>query len=214
MLVDEIAPFIAHSASRAYAYGQAIFGPTAMMVLSLAFGIACYAILVGTFYTLLSRRVLYHLDLRDHLGGEIRGWKKASKIASFVLSYTLVFPLITFLWFVALSVLLYVLSRTLSLASVFMLSLSVVASIRVCAYYKEEIAVDVAKLLPLALLGVLLVDPTYFNESMVRFRLLELFRSLPQFIPYLGIAIGIEWLLRILLACKRAVLGHKETNTR
>lgn len=196
--------------SDAYAQGEGIIGTTGMTALTLAVGIALYAILVGTFYTKLSKKVLHEVNIRDHLGNLEGPFQVVAEIVSFVLHYTLVFPLISFLWFVVLSVLLYLLSGTLTLDNVFLLAVSVVAAIRISAYYNEDIAVDVAKLLPLALLGVLLVDPTHFTADTVQIRLEQLFAAIPQFLPFLGLVIGMEWTLRILLLLKRAFIPKKK----
>ncbi len=187
-------------------YGQlhSSIGPVGSTVLILSIGIALYAIVVGTFYLRLSKKVLYKFEMSDKgKKSFLYGYMEA---IGFVLRYALLFPLISFLWFTMLSVLLYLLSRTISLDSAFLLAVSVVAATRICAYYDENVSVDLAKLLPLALLGVLLVDQTQFTQEIVGNRVEELAANIPRFAPFLGIAIVLEWTLRILLAVKRMII--------
>ncbi len=196
-----------------YSQGQAYLGETGMNVLVLAFGIAFYTALVGTFYNKLSKKVLYDVNFYDRYGKQKTTFRKLLNVLSFVVNYTVIFPLITFFWFIFLSALLYLLSRTLSVETVLLIALSVVAAIRMCAYYREEIAVDLAKMLPLALLAVVLVEPTSFTPALINTRLAELLISVASVAPFLGLIIGLEWTLRILLAIKRVFLPAKNNNS-
>ncbi len=205
----EFAPYVGTLTSvfaRAYAQGQAALGETAMAALVLAMGIALYAILVGSFYKKISKKVLHRVKLHDAFGKPTGIWGLLSEVVLFVLHYTVVFPAITFMWFAMLAVLLYLLSETLALDMVFLLSVSVVAAIRITAYYDEDISVDVAKILPLGLLGVMLVNPTQFTPALVDSRVAELTAAIPDFLPFLVLVVGLEWALRILLLFKRALI--------
>ncbi|MDP2718188.1 MAG: hypothetical protein Q8P02_05565, partial [Candidatus Micrarchaeota archaeon] len=142
MALDGIVLTISSLASRAYAQGQELVGPTAMSALALALGIALYAILVGTFYQKISKKVLHRVKLHDAFGKPTGILGFLAEIVLFVVHYTVVFPAITFLWFAMLAVLLFLLSDSLTLASVFLVSVAVVGAIRITAYYDENIAVD------------------------------------------------------------------------
>ncbi|MBI4406540.1 hypothetical protein HY571_01365 [Candidatus Micrarchaeota archaeon] len=210
---ETLAQQAAMLASGPYSQGQSYLGETGMNVLILAFGIAFYTALVGTFYNKLSKKVLYDVNFYDKYGKQKSTLKKFLNLLSFVINYAVVFPLITFSWFILLSAFLYLLSRTLSVETVLLIALSVVAAIRICAYYREEIAVDLAKTLPLALLGVVLVEPTAFTSNLVNTRLAELLVSVASVVPFLGLIVGLEWTLRILLAIKRVFVPKKNNNS-
>ena len=76
--------------------------------------------------------------------------------------------------------------------------MGVVASIRIAAYYKEDLAKDLAKMLPLALLGIFLLDMTAFSFS----ESVAIFGNVPAMIPtlfyYWVFVIALEFILRIL----------------
>ena len=54
--------------------------------------------------------------------------------------------------------LLYLLSRNQPVEIVMLVAMGVVGAIRTCSYYKEALATDIAKILPFALLGIMLID--------------------------------------------------------
>ncbi len=187
---------IAVLASSAFASGEALFGRFGATVALLSVGIAVYAAIVGTFYTFLSRRVLYETkpENRKGISGLIHRFGGAVAV---VLKYTFLFPAITFVWFAFISTFLFLLSRTVALETVFVLSISLVAAVRALAYYKQEIAVDLAKLLPLVMLGVLIVDPTLFSRELVESRVLQLAGALPEFAAFVVFVVVLEWFLRV-----------------
>ncbi|MFH0973480.1 MAG: hypothetical protein V1817_01685 [Candidatus Micrarchaeota archaeon] len=193
MIEAQFAGFV----SAVFASGEALALKYGATVLFLTLGVAFYAAVFGTLYTYLSRRVLY--EIKPEARGGISGFvSRFGNIVGVILQYTLLFPAITFLWFVLLSASLFILSRTAELETVFMLSISVVAAVRILAYYKEAIAVDLAKLLPLALLAVLIVEPGLFSVELVKSRLLELVAALPQFAAVIVFVVVLEWALRLL----------------
>ena len=65
------------------------------------------------------------------------------------------------------------------------------------AYYNEDLSKDLAKLMPFVLLGVFLVDPSYFSWSDIMSKI----NSLPEFfamgIQFILLIMIIEWILRI-----------------
>jgi hypothetical protein len=195
----------AAAASAAFSNAEGLIGSFGATVAILTLGIALYAAVFGTFYNYLSRRVLYSPSAKgEGLGGLIHSY---GSVAAALLTYTVMFPAITFLWFVFLSASLFLLSRTLSLDTVFVIAISVAAAIRVVAYYREEIAVDLAKMLPLALLGVALVDPTLFTAEIVSARVTQLAAALPDFALFIAFVIALEWLLRISYSIARLTAG-------
>jgi hypothetical protein len=120
-------------------------------LLILAVGIALYTLLVFAFYQNISKRNAFEFARRPGWGGRLLA----------VLQTGLVFPLMSFLYFAVLALSLFVLAKSETTSLIFALAMSVVVSVRVTAFLSESASVDLAKMLPLALLGVLLVDPSY-----------------------------------------------------
>lgn len=140
-----------------------------------AVGIAFYTMLVfGFFCNNVSRRDAFRLFK------ERKGW--GGRTLRFIESAFL-FPGMSFLFFGVLAASLFLLAKpTQSTGLILILSMSVVVGVRVTAFASESAALDLAKLLPLSLLGVLLVDPTYASLANTWAR----FKDLPGLLPVLG----------------------------
>lgn len=111
-----------------------------------------YSIFVFHFYKYLARKNIF--EVRE--GG-------FSKFILYIFKYIFLFPVIALFWVIFLSVLLMLLSKNNTLSGILLLSTTVVAAIRLTAYYNESLSQDLAKMLPFALLGVFLVDASFFS---------------------------------------------------
>jgi len=68
------------------------------------------------------------------------------------------FPITAFCWFLIISALLGLLAEVLVIENVFLISMATLATIRITAYYNERLSREIAKTIPLALLGVYLLN--------------------------------------------------------
>ena len=137
-----------------------------------AVGIALYIGFVFAFYQGISKRTASEGERRPGftgwLGRLARAW--------------LVFPLLCFAYFSVLVASLFLLAKSQETQQIFLVAMSVVVGVRVVVYVSEGAATDLAKLLPLGLLGVLIVDPTTIQWSQVWAR----FVAVPSELPLLG----------------------------
>jgi hypothetical protein len=92
-------------------------------------------------------------------------------------------------------------------------SFAIVLAIRITSYYSEDLSKDVAKMLPFALLGVFLVDPSYFDFDTT----LENLNTLPRYANTIALFIFfnvfVEWTLRIVRKIKKAILPSRKIMT-
>jgi len=155
-------------------------------------GMVIYSIFIFKFYKFISRKNIFMLNVGEH-----REHPTLGRLV-YLLEYILLFPIVAFVWFFVISSILTLVSETLTITNIFMLSLAVTVTIRVTSYYNEELSRDVAKLLPLAMLAILLLNISAFSFSAP----LELFTQITmQFktlIYYFGLLVGIEFILRII----------------
>ncbi len=160
-------------------------------------GIVIYSIFIFKFYRFIASRDIFKLNLRQYsesfmgfLGNILSG-------IFYVIEYLLLFPLFAFLWSSFLAVVLMALSRA-EVGTTLMISIALVAAIRVTAYYNEELSKDLAKMIPFALLGVFLIDMSYFSFEIfiVKIKTIPLLGQ--QLLYYLGFVIVVELILRIL----------------
>ncbi len=163
-----------------------------------ATGILLYAVVVNFFYQIISRRVMFGEAKGDgapRVKGPLHGFL-----------YLILFPLFSFGFFLVLSVSLIFLGgeeQTLSLT--FTLAMAVVLAVRVSAYFSEATSHDVAKMLPLGLLGVILVraEVADFADSVRRLGTITDHADLVML--YFAIVVVVEYLLRTIYLTVKVV---------
>jgi hypothetical protein len=168
--------------------------PLALFVI----GMAIYAIFIFKFYQFLARRDIVRLGL-DRYSKGFTGFLRKMVSAIFYVVKNLVFvPAVVFFWFAVLALLLLFLAKNHTADTILMTSISLVAAVRITAYYNEDLSRDLAKMVPFALLGVFLVDVSYFSVA----HSLEIAKQAPllwkQLLYYLLFVILLEFVLRIL----------------
>ncbi len=163
----------------------------------LIIAIAAYSIIIWHYYRFIARRDCFTLST-----------KKYPKVVGF-LKYFFIFPFVAFLFFMGFSLLLLFLTRTYEISAVLSTSFAITIAIRITAYYNEDLSKDVAKMLPFALLGIFLVDPSYFRFEDI----IDRIYSLPEFITlaiqYILFVIFVEWILRIFLTIYYAIFPNR-----
>lgn len=200
---------IAEFLGSAYSQLQAQVGVTNANVAVMALSIAVYAAVIGLFYKTLSRRNIIDIDWSRVGTGFV---SQVVERVKFALEYIIVFPLATFVWFILLSIALFFMSQTGAIADMMFIAISLVAATRVCAYYDEEIAGDIAKLIPLAILGAFIAGSTMFSAEIIEDRIAEILMLLESALPYLWMLMVLEVVLRLLFLVKRAIWPEKKAH--
>lgn len=168
--------------------------------------LAVYAAFVWHFYKSVSKRDIITLKLdNDH------SWK--SSIA-YVLKYLFTVPVMTFMWFSGLSGILFLLSKSQATDNILLISMALVAAARMTAYYKEGIAEEISKILPLGVLAIFIVDPTYFSVSLTLKHFYEMSALLQLLINYLFFAVVLELVLRIIFLSKMAIVDYRNSRAK
>ncbi len=156
-----------------------------------AAGILGYALVVNVFYQIISRRIMFGA-VRRH--GEMRVKGPMGGFA-----YLLVFPFISFAFFLLLSLsLLFLGGENQDPAVTFTLAMAVVLAVRVAAYFSEPTSHDVAKMLPLGLLGVILVRAEFINVLDSIERMTSIVEHVGLVAVYFGVVVVVEYVLRII----------------
>jgi len=167
-------------------------------IIYLVISIAVYSIIIWHFYRFIAKRDCFKLS---------KG--KYPKLIGF-LKYFFLFPFVAFVFFLGFSLLLLFLTRGLEVVQVLSTSFAIVMAIRITAYYSEDLSKDVAKMLPFALLGVFLVDPSYFNFDVTMSNINSLPQEANTIAMFLFFIIIIEWILRVALTIRYAIIPKKE----
>lgn len=175
--------------------------PSAIVpILYLVISIAIYSIIIWHFYRFVARRDSFKLTTKKH-----------PKVVGF-LKYFFMYPLVAFLFFAGFSLMLLFITRTLEITEVLTTSFAIIAAIRIAAYYNEDLSKDVAKMLPFALLGITLIEPSYFIFGDV----IDKIYSLPEFftvcIEFILLIVLMEWILRTVLTIKTELQNVNKKN--
>jgi len=166
-----------------------MIGPSQLEVLVFTIGMLFYALFVWSFYKKLSKRDLFKLDMKK-------------SIFLSLLKHVIIFPFYVAFWFVILSIFLFIMAKDVSVRNVALISIALMSTVRITSYLKEDLSQDLAKLIPLALLAIFLINPNFFSWDLLVMRL-EAMPSLGfELLQFLVFAIGLEWILRILYSVK------------
>ncbi|MHB1260842.1 MAG: hypothetical protein ACYC2H_03915 [Thermoplasmatota archaeon] len=154
-------------------------------------GIALYTLAVAVLYVPLGTRMMFARRF-----GERRVATRARRFA-----YVLLFPLMSFLFFLVIAASMLFMSDVsdglLGPREVLTISMGVVLAIRVCAYFSETAAVDLAKTMPLSMLAVALVSNGFsdLRESLQNLRALD--DDLTLLALYFLVVVVVEFTLRV-----------------
>jgi hypothetical protein len=162
--------------------------------------IAIYSIAVYHFYRYIARRDCFKPSKRKH------------STAIGFLKYFFLYPFVAIVFFIGFSIIFIAITKgeTYEIVDIFSISFAVILAIRICAYYTEDLSKDVAKMLPFAILGIFLVDATYFQINVVFDRISTLPEYLNSIVQFLILIILVEWILRVALFIRYKIKPKKE----
>lgn len=132
-------------------------------------GMVVYSIFIFKMYRFIATRDIFsdtgkYQSFEDRLIYKEREGTFFAHVFNFI-KYVLLFPIVVFVFFLFFLLLLAFMSKNLSIGEILLVSMAVVGSIRITAYYNEDLSKDIAKMLPFALLGLYLIDISYFSFS-------------------------------------------------
>lgn len=162
-------------------------------------GIGVYAVFIFHFYRFLAARDMFKLDLS---GSEASGHpflRGVLRVLTYVAKYIVIFPIFAFFWFAVLTLILAFLSKDRAFSQVLLVALATVSAIRVAAYYHEDLSRDLSKILPFAVLGIFIIDASYFSlqDSLAVLRGANNHRELIFY--YFAFLVVLEFALRLVM---------------
>ena len=171
--------------------------------------IVFYGIIIWKFYDSLAQRDLFREELEEgkSFGARLRNFFRRTHV---LLDYLVVFPIVSIFWFAVLSLFIILLAKTRPVESILTISVAIIFATRVAAYYSEDLARDLAKLIPLGLLGVFIADSAYFSIELAFQRILSLQSHLVLVAEAIVLIVLLEWVLRVLYKIKVLLLGSSE----
>ena len=165
-------------------------------------GIVIYSTFVFKFYRFSAKRDLIDADFTQYSEGFTGFMKRLIDGLLLIVQNILFAPFLISFWVLILAVILTLLSGGDDLYWNVLVATSVVGSVRVISYFSEDLARDVAKMLPFAVLGVFLVDSGSFNWNAVSILWGQLDEFAISFASSMVLVVVLETALRLLSTLK------------
>ncbi len=178
-------------------------------VLVVLLGMAAYAVFVFKFYRFVAARDMFGLDLsRNDAVRDAVFWDLIF-LVWYLVRYVILFPAFAFFWFAVMTLILVFLSEDRELSHVLLIAMATVSAIRVAAYYNEELSRDLAKILPFAVLGVFIIDTSFFNIQTSLTTLEQINTHRETIVYYLLFLVCLEFALRFLYVVLKLLFGGR-----
>ncbi len=161
----------------------------------IALGIVIYSIFVWKFYRSIAKKNLIGLNLNKYNKSKHPQMTKLIAGGLYLAEYALILPILIFIWFTVFTMLLIFITENLTIQTLLIISGTVIAAIRMTCYYNEDLAKDIAKLIPFTLLATSLLNPQFFSVG----RVFGLFAEIPSLFGEIGIYLFFIILLEVVL---------------
>lgn len=171
------------------------------LILTLSFFtivIVLYSVFVYLFYRFLAKKNIIELNLNQYNRYNNPMAMKFFAAFFYIIEYVVLLPIMTFFWFGVLAVFTLVLSEGMGTGTVLLISAALVAAVRTISHVSEDLAKDLAKMLPFALLSIAITTAAgFFDVSRLASRISEipmLFNNVPYYLLFI---VGVELIMRI-----------------
>ena len=178
-------------------------------------GIGVYAIFIFHFYRFLSARDMFRFDLARYEQSRHRAIRGVLHFVMYLVKYIVVFPVFAFFWFAVLTIILAFLSKDRAFSEVLLVALATVSAIRLAAYYHEDLSRDLAKILPFAVLGIFIIDASFFTIEDSLAMLQDANSQREAIFYYFVFLVALEFIMRLIwgyfmgaIAWRRRVLAQ------
>ena len=174
-------------------------------------GIVLYSAFVYRFYRYLAKKDLIDADFSQYSEGFSGFMKRLVDGIMLIVQNILFAPFLISFWVLILAIILTLLSGGDDLYWNVLVATSVVGAVRVISYFSEDLARDVAKMLPFAVLGVFLVDSGAFNWEAVSLLWDQLDDFAISFASSMLLVIILETTLRVIVTLKQIISPPDES---
>ena len=168
-----------------------------------------YALLVWKFYRFIATKNFLHLNLSQYNKTEHPIVIKLAAAGLYLLEYIIIVPFLVFFWYASFTIFLIFLTESLEIKTLLIVSATIIGAIRMASYYKEDLAKEIAKILPFTLLAVAILDytkifnierifiqfgslPQFFGDVLYYFLFILFLEIILRFFDFLFIALGVE----------------------
>ena len=154
-----------------------------------------YSVFVWKFYRFVSRKNIIGLNLSQYNRAQFPFFAKALTAILYLVEYILILPILIFFWFAIFTLFLTFLTENLELNTLLIISATIIAAIRMTSYYNQNLAQELAKMLPFTLLSISFLNPGFFGIG----RVFTQISQIPSFFTQIGAYLGYIMLLELIL---------------
>lgn len=167
---------------------------------------AVYCMVIFKLYRFISTKDIVRIS-------EGTGSSRLHQIA-YDVEYIFLFPVMSFLWFFFLSITLSLFASAVEIGNIFLISMATLATIRVTAYYSEQLSQDVAKLIPFGLLAIFLIEFSVKSQAAPAAVLSQIPAYAKTLLYYFVFIVILEFVLRVLSHFSGKKLEEKNLDLR
>jgi len=179
----------------------ALFASDVNLAITLTFFtavIVLYSIFVFYFYRFLAKKNIIELNLNQYNQYANPAAVKFFAVIFYIIEYVIILPVLTFFWFAVLSILTLLLAKEIDISTILLISAALVSAVRITSYVSEDLAKDLAKMLPFTLLAIAITTAGFFDINALLSRISEipsLFSNIPYYLLFI---VGVELIMRTL----------------
>ncbi len=159
--------------------------------------VVIYAIFIWKLYRFVARKNIIELNLSQYNKSEHAFFSKFFATILYIAEYILILPFLIFFWFAVFTLFLIFLTEGLEVSAILIISATIIAAIRMVSYYSNDLAKDLAKLLPFTLLAISITKPGFFQVENIFNHLSQIPAFFNQITVYLAFIIILEIVLRL-----------------
>ena len=172
--------------------------------------LALYCIFIWKYYTVLSNREIIKLNLKEFNRSRHPLTEKIVALFLYILEYLIVLPFLVIFWFAILSAFAIVLSKSQDARQILLITAAIITSTRIIAYIDERLAEDVAKVLPLTLIAIFILESKLVDYRSVLLKLYSLPTLIDHIFIFLVFIFAVEFFLRTLYAVIQFARSYDE----
>lgn len=162
-------------------------------------GISIYSFFVFKFYHFLGKKDLLGQHWHRSYDWNDGFFTRLLKSMFYLVEYILAIPLLLSFFFIFLAAFILLLSNSPP-HQILLMVMAIIGSIRIAAYYRANLSNDLAKMIPFALLGVFILDPTFLSMQSLLVSAKDFIHVFDMFFYYLIFLMALEFFLRIVSA--------------
>lgn len=168
-------------------------------------GLTIYSLFIFRFYKFVATKKIFELNLKRYNNSKHPIIEKFLSFIFYIIENILFMPVLIFFWFIIFAAMITFLSKTNDIETMLLISAALVGAIRITAYYSEDLSKDLSKLIPFVLLGIFLVDISYFSIEESFTKLLAFAKYGTTIFYYLIFIVLLEFVIRISFSLLSAI---------